>query len=68
VKPIIRQDPQVFASVERILRSLGEQGFFGTMELKFEAGHIVLLRKTETLRPETDHRDNRGPAHEHPTT
>jgi hypothetical protein len=68
VKPITRQDPQVFASVKRILRSLGEQGFFGTLELKFEAGHIVLLRKTETLRPESERRDNRGTAHEHSTT
>jgi hypothetical protein len=54
-----KPDAQVLASVERILRGLGERQFFGTLELKFEAGHVVLLRKTETLKPE-DCRDNRG--------
>jgi hypothetical protein len=54
-----KPDAQVLASVERILRGLGEQGFFGTLEVKFEAGRVVLLRKTETLKPE-DCRDTRG--------
>jgi len=67
MKPITTQDPQAMSSVERILRGLGEQGFFGTLEVKFEAGRIVLLRKTETLRPESDRRDNRGPAHDSTT-
>jgi hypothetical protein len=25
--------------------------FFGSLELKFEAGQVVLLRKTETIKP-----------------
>ena len=68
MKPITRQDQQVFASVERILRGLGEQGFFGTLELKFEAGHVVLLRKSEVLKPESDCRDDRGTPNEQSTT
>lgn len=37
-----------------------EQGrFFGSLEVKFEAGRIVLLRKTETIKP-IECRDTRG--------
>ena len=46
-------------SVQRILGSLSEQRFYGSVELRFEAGHVVLLRKTETLKPD-DYRENRG--------
>ncbi len=36
-------------------------GFFGTVELKFESGRVVLIRKSETIKPSTnDCRDNRG--------
>lgn len=45
----------------RILRELERQRFFGSLELKLEAGQVVLLRKTETIRPATkDCRNNRG--------
>jgi hypothetical protein len=58
-----RRSTQAMTSVQRILSGLSDQRFFGTVELRFEAGHIVLLRKTETLKPtEEDCRDNRGPA------
>ena len=33
------------------LRSLAEQGFFGAITLKYEAGKIVHLRKEENLKP-----------------
>lgn len=46
-------------SVRRILGGLSEQGFYGSVELRFEAGHVVLLRKTESIKPD-DYRDNRG--------
>jgi len=37
--------------VTKILAELERQRFYGTLEIKFEAGRIVLLRKTETLKP-----------------
>ena len=44
-----------------ILRDLERGRFFGSLELKFEAGRVVLVRKTETLKPATgNYRDNRG--------
>jgi hypothetical protein len=55
---------RVLSSVARTLASLGEQGFFGTVELKFEAGCVVLLRKSETIKPE-DCRDNRDHSDDH---
>ena len=49
-----------------ILRSLEQSRFYGTVELKFESGRVVLIRKTETMKPSAhDCRDNRGEANEH---
>jgi hypothetical protein len=55
----IRANEHVQLSIQRLIAVLGQQQFFGTVELKFEKGRIVLLRKTETIKPE-DYRDNRG--------
>ena len=53
-------------AVNEILRSLEQSRFYGTVELKFESGRVVLIRKTETLKPSAqDCRDNRGEADEH---
>ena len=53
-------------AVADILRSLEESRFFGTVELKFESGRVVLIRKTETVKPSADDcRDNRGEPDEH---
>lgn len=41
-----------------LLAALEQQRFFGTLEVKIEAGRVVLLRKTETIKP--DCRDTRG--------
>lgn len=49
----------VLESVQRILGSLSEQRFYGSVELRFEAGRVVLLRKTETIKTD-DCRDTRG--------
>lgn len=38
---------------------LSRERFYGFVELKFEAGQIVLLRQTETIKLENC-RDNRG--------
>jgi hypothetical protein len=42
-----------------IIADLERRRFFGSLEIKFEAGQIVLLRKTETIKP-TDRRMTRG--------
>ena len=35
--------------------------FYGSLEIKFEAGRVVLLKKTETIKPDGKcHRNNRG--------
>lgn len=52
-------------SVGEILAELIRQRFFGALELKLEAGRIVLIRKTETLKPPFDCRDNRGTGHDY---
>jgi hypothetical protein len=63
LEPLLPElDPRtelVMSSVKRILERLCQQRFFGVVELKFEAGSIVLFRKTETIKPEHC-RDNRG--------
>jgi hypothetical protein len=51
--------------VEEILRELERQRFYGSLEIKLEAGRVVLMRKTETLKPAPENcRDNRGGNHE----
>lgn len=57
-KPTESND-HVLLPIQRLIAALQRQEFFGTVELKFEAGQIVLLRKTETMKPE-DYRENRG--------
>jgi hypothetical protein len=44
--------PSASESITGILRDLEQSRFFGTLELKFDSGRIVLLKKTETLKPE----------------
>ncbi len=41
-----------------ILKELERERFYGSLEIKFEAGRVVLIRKTETIKP-NNHRDNR---------
>jgi hypothetical protein len=49
------------------LKSLAEQGFFGAITLKYEAGKVVHLRKEENLKPSdlsgTPERVNDRPGH-----
>ena len=53
------------SSVENLLADLERQRFYGSLEVKLEAGKVVLLRKTETIKPVADDcRDNRGTYHE----
>ena len=49
------------STLGELLSALARERFFGTIEVKFEAGKVVLLRKTETIKPtEQDCRENRG--------
>jgi hypothetical protein len=47
-----------------LLADLERQRFFGSLELKLEAGRVVLIRKTETLKPIDGYRNNRGTVNE----
>lgn len=43
------------------LQELERKQFFGSLEVKFESGKIVLLRKSETIKLEPEnYRNNRG--------
>jgi hypothetical protein len=45
----------------QLLRQLEVAHFFGSIELKLEAGKVVLIRKSETFKPtQTGCGDNRG--------
>ena len=48
-------------TISEVLGDLERKGFYGSVEIKFEAGRVVLLRKTETIKPTgQNRRDNRG--------
>jgi hypothetical protein len=35
----------------QLLRQLEEARFYGSVELKYEAGRVIYIRKSETLKP-----------------
>lgn len=37
-------------TASEMVANLQRQRFYGSVELKFEAGHIVLIRKTENIK------------------
>lgn len=41
-----------------LLSDLERAGFWGSLEIKFEGGNVVLIKKIETLKP--NQRGNRG--------
>ena len=48
-----------------LLHKLEASRFYGALEVKFEAGTVTVIRKTESIKPGTgDHRNNRGQGHE----
>jgi len=49
-------------TIEKLVKELEHQRFYGVVELKFESGRVVLIRKTESIKPNdsTDYRTNRG--------
>ncbi len=38
------------SSLTEIIRQVERSDFYGTLEIKFEAGQIILFRKTETIK------------------
>ena len=53
-------------TLAEVLSQFERNRFYGSVEIKFEAGRIVLLRKTETIKPTDENcRDNRGTKNEH---
>ena len=43
----------------KMIRELDRNRFYGSLEIKFESGRVVLVRKTETIKP-SSYRENRG--------
>ena len=55
------QRPTTEATVESIIAELKRTHWFGSIEVKLEAGLVTLIRKTETIRPDTNRsREHRG--------
>lgn len=51
--------------IQALLQEMARRRFYGSLEIKLEAGKVVLLRKTETIKlVADDFRDNRGTYHE----
>ena len=59
------RDTNPMNAVTEVLHDLERQRFYGSVEIKYEAGRVVLLRKTETIKP--DYRENRGIKNERET-
>ncbi len=48
-------------AVPQMIHELVRHKFYGSIQLNFEAGTLVLIRKTETFKPPTrDSRNSRG--------
>jgi hypothetical protein len=48
-----------------LLRNFEKSRFYGSVELKYEAGRVVLIRKSETFKPcESGYGNNRSIGHE----
>jgi hypothetical protein len=53
-----------------LLRQLEAARFYGSVEVKFEAGKVTLIKRTETINPRArvasySYREDRGQVHEH---
>jgi hypothetical protein len=55
----------VMRELSELLRQLEAIRFYGSLEVKFEAGIITLIRKSETFKPtEPNYGSNRSVSHE----
>lgn len=51
--------------IPAVIDELRRQRFYGSLELKFESGNLVVVKKTQTFRPSpVSHRENRGSSNE----
>jgi hypothetical protein len=49
-----------------LLKELERNRFYGSLEVKFESGKVVLIRKSETFKPTLEnYGKNRGSDHVH---
>ncbi len=55
--------PNTVSEMEEVFRGLEQSRFYGSLEIKFEAGRVVLMKKTETIKP-SNCRYNRGQHYE----
>lgn len=44
-------------AVDLTLRDFERDKLYGTVEVKYEAGRVVLIRKTESIKPATSRND-----------
>jgi len=52
--------------LSQLLSELESARFYGSLELKLEAGRVVLIRKSETFKPtESDYGNNRSAQRDH---
>lgn len=49
IKPFIAEQSQ-FTKLCDIVKNTMEAGFYGCMEIKFEAGKVTIVKKTESLK------------------
>ena len=55
------------SDVTQLIAELMSQRFYGSLEIKFEAGRVVLLKKIETVKP-TESMTNTRPNPNQPST
>jgi hypothetical protein len=56
---------QMKNNIPALLAELASRAFYGSLEFKYEAGVIVLIRKTETFKPtDPNYGNNRSVSHE----
>ena len=54
--------------LNELLREFARDQFYGSLEIKFEHGQVVLIRKSETFRPTAaNYGTSRGSEHVHKT-
>ncbi len=46
--------------IQALLQEMARRRFYGSLEIKLEAGKVVLLRKTETIKPALAHNPSTG--------
>ena len=51
-------------TIEKVIEDLTHSRFWGGLELKFQNGQVVLIKKTETI-PTENYEYGRRPKHEH---